>query len=78
MALKLMAAEWSSGRLLTCADEGLGSKFEPQVGSPRIFKIAFHQLKLGSLSITCDVKQEGAFYSVFYAEASKKPLDIPE
>ena len=33
----------------------------------------FHQQKLSSLSIACDIKLEGALYSVFYAEASKRP-----
>ena len=43
-----------------------------RMGSPRIFKIGFHLHKLHSLSIICDVKLEGALYSVFYAEASKR------
>ena len=42
-------------------------------GEPKIFNIVFHQQKLSSLSITLDVKLEGALYSVFYAEASKRP-----
>ena len=54
-----------------CCAEGLGSN--PRVGSPRIFKIDFHQQKLSSLLIACDAKLEGALYSVFYAEASKRP-----
>ena len=33
-------------------------------GCPRIFKIDFHQQKLHSLSIACDVKLEGALYVV--------------
>ena len=43
------------------------------VGSPRILKIDFHQQKLSSLLIACNIKLEGALYSVFYAEASKRP-----
>ena len=50
-----------------------GSEFNPGVESPRIFKIDFHEQKLSSLSIACDVKLEGTLYSVFYAEASKDP-----
>ena len=42
-------------------------------GKPKIFNIVFHQQKLSSLSFRCDVKLEGALYSVFYAEASKRP-----
>ena len=49
----------------------LGSN--PQMGSPRIFEINFHLQKLSNLSIACDIKLEGALYSVFYAEASKRP-----
>ena len=47
--------------------------FKPGVGSPIIFNTVFHQQKLSSLSIACDVKLEGALYSVFSAEASKRP-----
>ena len=47
--------------------------FKPGLGSPRIFKIGFHQQKLSSLSVACDVKLEGALYSVFCVEASKTP-----
>ena len=43
------------------------------MGSPRIFKIDFRQQKLSSLSIACDIKLEGALYSVFYSEASERP-----
>ena len=46
--------EWSSGRMLFCCTEDLG--FKPRVGSPRSFTIDFHQLKLCSLSIACNVK----------------------
>ena len=42
-------------------------------GEPEIFNTVFHQQKLSSLSIACGVKLEGALYSVFYAEASKRP-----
>ena len=35
--------------------------------------MVFIQQKLSSLSITCDIKLESAFYSVFYAEARKRP-----
>ena len=65
------AAEWSCGRTPACCTEGHG--FKPQVGSLRTFNIGFHQQKLSSLSIACDIKLEGALYSVFYAEASKRP-----
>ena len=40
---------------------------------PRIFKIDYHQQKLSNLSIACDVRLEGALYSVFSAEPSKRP-----
>ena len=40
---------------------------------PKFFNIIFHQQKLSSLLIACDVRLEGALYSVFYAEASKRP-----
>ena len=50
------AAEWSSGRIPACCTGGRG--FKPQVGSPRIFNIGFHQQKLCSLSIACDIKLE--------------------
>ena len=55
--------------VVACCAEGHGCN--PRVGSPRIFKIDFHQQKLSSLSIACDIKLEGALYSVFYAKASK-------
>ena len=42
-------------------------------GEPKIFNIVFHQQKLSSLSIACDIKLEGALYSVFYSEASERP-----
>ena len=64
-------AAWSSGRTPACCAEGGGSN--PGWGSPRIFNTVFHQQKLSSLSIACDVKLKGALYSVFYAEASKRP-----
>ena len=35
-----------------CCAEGL--ELYPRVGSPRVFKIDFHQQKLSSLSIPCD------------------------
>ena len=55
-----------------CCAEGLG--FKPKVGSPRIFKIYFHQQKLSSLSIACDIMPEGALYSVLYTEVRKTPV----
>ena len=33
-----------------------GPGFEPRVGSPRIFKVEFHQQKLSSLSMPCNIK----------------------
>ena len=57
-----------------CCVAGLG--FKPRVGSQRIFTIDFHQQKLSSLAIACNVKLERALYLVFgqfYAEASKEP-----
>ena len=66
-----MASEWTSGELLACYTEGPG--FKPWMGSPRIFKNDFDQEKLSSLLIACDVQIEGALYSMFYAEASKRP-----
>ena len=36
-------------------------------------KVDFHQQKLSSLSIAHNIKLEGALYSVFCAEASKRP-----
>ena len=50
-----------------------GPGFEPWVSRPRIFKIVFHQQRLGSLSIPWGVKLESALYSVFYPEAGKRP-----
>ena len=52
-----------------CAEDG-GSNPGKE---PKIFNIVFHQQKLSSLWIACDIKLEGALYSVFYAEASKRP-----
>ena len=49
----------------------LGSKHG--VGSPRIFKIGFLQEELSNLLIAGNVELEGALYSVFCAEASKRP-----
>ena len=66
-----MAAEWSSGRMLACCAEG---GFKPWMGNLRIFNIVFHQQKLSSLSIACEIKLEGVLYFVFYAETSKRPL----
>ena len=63
-----LTAEWSRGK-----NDGLlhwRPGFKPRMRSPRIFKIGFHQQKL---SIACNVKLQGALYSVFYAEASKRP-----
>ena len=51
-----------------CAE---GRWFESWVESLRIFN--FHQQKLSSLSIACDIKIEGGLYSAFFAEASKGP-----
>ena len=50
-----------------------GPWFEPWVGSPRIFKVNFHQHTLSNLLIASYVNLEGSLYSVFYAEASKRP-----
>ena len=55
--------------IVACCAEG--PRFEPKVGSPRIFKI--YQNELICMSIACDVELEGALYSVYYAEASKRP-----
>ena len=76
-----LAAEWSSGRIPTCCIED--PSFEPAAlkvvsSSPRCIaqefsKSDFHQKKLSSLSITYNIKWEGALYSVFCAEASKTP-----
>ena len=60
---------WSRGRMLAYGAEGGGST---AMGNPRIFNIVFHQQKLSSLSIACDIKLKGALYSVFYAETSKR------
>ena len=56
---------------LMVEDPGL----EPQMGNPRIVKIDVHQLKLSSLSITCDIheKLDSVLYSVSYDEANKIP-----
>ena len=64
------AAELAGGRMMACLAEDLG--FETWVRSPIVFKIDFQQQKLSSLLITCYKKQEGAYYSVFYTEASKR------
>ena len=45
----------------------------PGWGAQNFQYTVFHQQKLSSLSIACDVKLEGALYSVFYAEASEIP-----
>ena len=63
--------QMSGGRTRACCTECL--EFKLWLGSPRIFKIDFHQLKLSSVLIECDIKLGGAFYSVFHAEASKDP-----
>ena len=55
----------------SCAE---GPGFEPRVGSSRTFKIDFHQQKLSSLLITCDVKLKGAFYSLYCAKTIKDPV----
>ena len=64
-----ISIEWHLGGLvrmiLACGAEFSG--FEPWLGSPIIFKIDFHQQKLNSLLITCDVKLEGILYSVLNA-----------
>ena len=71
--LTFRAAEWSSGKNAGLLRGRPG--FKPRVGSPKIFKIGFHQQKISILLIACDIKLhvEGALYSVFYAEASKRP-----
>ena len=45
--------------------------FDSRVGSPRIFKIDFHQQRVSSLLIACNLMPEGTMHSVFYADASK-------
>ena len=55
---------------LACCAGGPGSI--PGYGTQN-FQMAFISKISASLSITCDVKPEGALYSLFYAEASKKP-----
>ena len=62
-----------SGLVVVRWPVGLRAGFKPGAGSPRIFNTIFHQQKLSSLSIACNIKLEGALYSVFYAEASKRP-----
>ena len=54
-----------SGLVVEFRPAALSPGLEPRVGSPRIIKIDFHQQKLRSLSIACNVKLEGALYSVF-------------
>ena len=53
-----------------CCAGGLGSI--PGRGTQN-FQMAFISKISASLSIACDIKPEGALYSVFYAEASKRP-----
>ena len=45
-------------RMPACWAEGGG--FEARMARPRIFSIFFHQQKLSSLSIACNIKLEGA------------------
>ena len=55
------AAGWSGVESPACCAEC--PMFEPGMGSPRIYKIDFHQQKLSSLSIAYDIKLEGSLYS---------------
>ena len=58
--------------ITACCTKGV--RLNPRVESPGIFKIDFHQQKFSSLLIACDIKLEGALYSVFYAETSASPM----
>ena len=51
----------------------LEARVRSQGGEPKNFQMVFISKISASLSIACDVKPEGALYSVFYAEASKRP-----
>ena len=62
-----------SGLVVERLPATLEAGVQTQGGEPEIFNTGFHQQKLSSLSIACDVKLGGALYSVFYAEASKRP-----
>ena len=56
-----------------CGPAALKAGVQTPDGEPIDVQYRLHQQKLSSLLIACDVKLEGALYSVFYAEASKKP-----
>ena len=59
-------------RMPACCAEGGGSN--PGWGAQD-----FHQQKLSSLSFACDIKLEGALYSVkILCRGKQKTLDIPE
>jgi len=62
-----VTAGWSSGKVLACSTAGPGIKSWPG----RFYN---NEQNLSSCqSPTCDIMSEGALYSVFYAEASKRP-----
>ena len=54
----------------TCCAGGLGSI---QGRGTQHFQMTFISEISAYLSIACEIKSEGALYSVFYAEASKRP-----
>ena len=49
----------------------LEARVQSQSREPKIFKLAF--ISKISANLSCDIKPEGALYSVFYAEESKRP-----
>ena len=57
------AARWSSGKVFACSDEGPGFQSRAE---------RFYKQNFTSLSVACDIKQDIALHSVFYAEASKR------
>ena len=60
-----------SGLVVECWPAALKTGVQTPDGESVV--IVFHQQKLSSLLIACDIKLEGALYLVFYAEASKRP-----
>ena len=63
-----------SGLVVECRPAALKAGVQTLDGEPKIFNIVFHQQKLSSLSIACDIKLEGALYSVFLL----RQVEVPE
>ena len=71
---KCVLIGWSSGRMLVCCTEGRGSN--PRCMGAQEFLISSF---ISRYSAACRSHgTRSTLYSVFYAEASEKTLDIPE